>query len=238
MKIRPSVYFPISLFKGVFLPTFFWTLYTPWSKELDLQASHFFFKNGSFTSHQLLDWIYIYGLIPAWALTILAFIGLALSFKPSYRAWRKPALHLLLTFSVGAGLIVHALLKDHWGRPRPRQVTEFGGTLPFRAYYEPNIGNRLESLKSFASGHTSLGYYFFAVAILGKVYRSRLMSRLGFGLALTLGILLSFTRIAQGGHFLSDTLASALVMWLTAWAVGYCLFSPKKKRLDLCIDRQ
>jgi len=230
MDIKHSFSSSFSFFKGVLIPIILWVIFTPWSAELDLEASRTFYHNGAFASHPFWDWIYIYGLLPAWILAIIALIGFILSFIKKYRAWRTPCLYLLLTFSVGAGLIVHAVLKDHWGRPRPRQVTEFGGMQPFRTYYEPNIGELPEPSKSFASGHASLGYYFFALALLGNIYRSRLMYWLGCGLALTLGLLLSVTRIAQGGHFLSDTLASALIMWLTAWVLAYCFFAAKESR--------
>jgi lipid A 4'-phosphatase len=132
-------------------------------------------------------------------------------------------------------LIIHGVLKDHWGRPRPRQVIEFGGLQSFRSYYEPNIGHQPEPSKSFACGHASLGYYFFALALLGIIYRLRWLFWLGMGLAWGLGILLSLARIAQGGHFLSDTLASALIMWLVAWGLAYFLFAKQEcqhERID------
>lgn len=230
MDAKPSLSFPLSISKGVFLPLFLWFIFTPWSAELDLKISHIFYHDGSFASHPFWNWLYVYALWPAWILTFIAFTGFVLSFKKAHRAWRIPCLYLLLTFGVGAGLIIHAVLKDHWGRPRPRQVTEFGGMQPFRSYYEPNLGNQPEPSKSFACGHASLGYYFFALAFLGAIYHSRLLYRLGLGLAWGLGLLLSLARIAQGGHFLSDTLASALIMWLTAWVFAYWLFA--KEKLD------
>lgn len=230
MDAKQSFLFPFSISKGVFLPILLWIVFTPWSAELDLKTSHIFYHNGAFVSHPFWNWIYIYALWPAWILTFIALIGFILSFKKTYRAWRTPCLYLLLTFSIGAGLIIHAVLKDHWGRPRPRQVIEFGGVQPFRPYYEPNFGNQPEPSKSFACGHASLGYYFFALAFLGAIYRSRLLYWLGLSLAWGLGILLSIARIAQGGHFLSDTLASALIMWLTAWGLAYWLFAKEESK--------
>lgn len=222
-------FFPISfsIFKTIFLPVLLWIAFTPWSADLDLKTSQAFYQGGAFASHPFWDWMYVYGIWPAWILTGLAMIGFILSFNPFYRAWRKPCLYLLLTFAIGSGLIIHAVLKDHWGRPRPRQVIEFGGLQPYRPYYKPNIGNQPEPSKSFTSGHASLGYYFFALALLGGIYHSLFLYWLGLSLAWGLGILLSMTRIAQGGHFLSDTLASALIMWLTAWVLAYFLFRDK-----------
>src|SRR5262245_300383 len=40
---------------------------------------------------------------------------------------------VFLTFSLllGPGLLVNGILKEHWGRPRPIAVTQFGGTQPY-----------------------------------------------------------------------------------------------------------
>lgn len=70
-----------------------------------------------------------------------------------------------------------------------------------------------------------MGFYFFALALLGICYRRRDLYWLGLGLAWGLGGLLSLARIAQGGHFFSDTMASALIMWLTAWGLAYFLLA-------------
>lgn len=226
MNVKRS--FPFSVSKGIFLPILLWLIFTPWSTELDLKASHFFYHEGAFVSHSFWNWLYIYGIWPAWIMTLIALIGFALSFKKVYQAWRIPCLYILLTFGIGAGLIIHATLKDHWGRPRPKQVTEFGGLQPFRPYYEPNIRNQPEPSKSFACGHASMGYCFFALIFLGAIYRLYWLYWLGLILAWGLGLLLSIARIAQGGHFLSDTLASALIMWLTAWGLAYWLFAKKE----------
>ncbi len=224
MKIKSTQPFSFSIFKGIILPLLLWLIFTPWSAELDLKTSQFFYNHDSFPSHPFWDWMYIYGLWPAWLLVALALAGLIFSFRAAYDKWRTPSLYLLLTHTIGSGIIIHAILKDHWGRPRPRQITEFGGYQSFRPYYKPNISHQPEPSKSFASGHASLGYYFFSLALMGAVYRSKLLYRLGLFLALAIGILLSITRIAQGGHFLSDTIASALIMWLVAWGLAYLLF--------------
>lgn len=214
---------PLSFIQGIIIPILLWIAFTPWSAWLDIKISHTFYEHASFVSHPFWDWLFIYGLWPAWLIVGLALVGFTLSFFTSFLSWRKPCLFLLLTFALGVGLIIHAGLKDHWGRPRPRQVTEFGGQQAFRPYYQPNLENQPEPSKSFACGHASMGFYFFAVALLGNVYHSRHLYWLGMGLAWGLGSLLSLARIAQGGHFLSDTIASALIMWLTAWGLAYFL---------------
>ena len=123
---------------------------------------------------------------------------------------------LLLSLALGAGLIAHTLLKDRWGRPRPRQVAEFGGHQQFRPYYLPNFFHQPEPSKSFPCGHCTMGFYFFAVALVCQRQGWRWGAIFSYFLAFFLGILLGVTRMAQGGHFFSDILVSALLMWWVA----------------------
>lgn len=189
------------------------TPFTPW---LDLAISHYFY-DGSFQSGFWLDFIYNYAIIPAWVMVMMSVILLiGSSWIPKWKTWRGDAAVLVLTLAIGSGLIVHLALKDHWGRPRPKQVIEFGGHQPFRPYYEPNFFHQPEPSKSFPCGHCTMGFYFFALALLGRRYQSRKIYYLGMTLAWGLGLLLGITRIAQGGHFFSDVLISALIMWYIA----------------------
>jgi hypothetical protein len=41
---------------------------------------------------------------------------------------RMYGLFILLSVILGPGLLVNLVFKDHWGRPRPRQVVALGGT--------------------------------------------------------------------------------------------------------------
>ncbi len=154
--------------------------------------------------------------MPGQLLGIAAFIGLILSFlKPKFKYLRYPALVIGLTIAIGAGLITQVVLKDHWKRPRPKQVEQFGGSEPFRTFYEPNFTAK-GNFKSFPSGHCTMGFCFFAVAVMGRRLRNRKLFLVGLGLAVSLGVFLALARIAQGGHFFSDTLAAACLMWITA----------------------
>ena len=44
---------------------------------------------------------------------------------------------LVATLALGPGLLVNVGLKDHWGRPRPIDVTQFGGDQHFVAWWDP-----------------------------------------------------------------------------------------------------
>src|SRR5215467_8396595 len=52
----------------------------------------------------------------------------------------RAALMMVLTLALGPGLLANVMLKDHWGRPRPIDVTEFGGSFKFVPWWDPRGG--------------------------------------------------------------------------------------------------
>lgn len=216
---------------GWLLPIIAMILIAPFTPAMDLAISHYFYSpDTGFGTNPFYTFLFNYGPIPAQITAGLAAIVLIISFfSIKFKTWRRPAACLVLTMAIGAGLIVHAILKDHWGRPRPKQITEFGGTQMFRPFYHPNIFNQPEPSKSFSCGHCSMGFYFFALALVGRRLHNKTLFLSALTIAIVLGSLLSLTRIAQGGHFFSDTLATALVMWLTAYACDRWLYSPSAR---------
>ena len=211
--------------KFLILPILLWSLFTPWSSELDLKIAHYFYETGGFHSpHSFWDFIYQFGILPGWMLVFLACAGYVCSFRSSLYSWRKPCLLIILTLAIGSGVIIHSIFKENWGRPRPLQVIEFGGKQFFRSYYEPNFNHQLERSKSFTSGHSSMGFVFFSLALAGMHLKRKKVFWTGMVLAWGFGTILSLGRIARGGHFLSDTLASGLIMWLTASTIYYFFF--------------
>jgi membrane-associated PAP2 superfamily phosphatase len=191
-------------------------LITPLTPFLDLSISNYFYTPAAgFASTPFYNFLYHYGFLPADLTAVAALLLFILSFF-KWRRWRAPALAMALTLLVGSGIIVHVVLKDHWGRPRPKQIVEFGGQQSYRPYYMPDLFAQKESSKSFPCGHCSTGFYFFCLVFIGRQEKNPYLVWCGMLLALTLGILLSLARIAQGGHFFSDVLVSALIMWITA----------------------
>lgn len=199
------------------LPIALLILISPFTPALDLAMARYFYAHGQFVSTPFEDFIFSYAVYPAFGVGFLALGIWPLSyFIPSWRRWSAPCAVLVLSMALGAGFIAHTLLKDRWGRPRPRQVVEFGGVQPFRPYYEPNFFHQPEPSKSFPCGHCTMGFYFFALALVCQRQGLRWGAWLSYFLALFLGIVLGVTRMAQGGHFFSDVLVSAILMWLIA----------------------
>ncbi len=208
------------------LPIALLLLFTPFSPTLDLAVARYFFNRGHFVSTPFDDFIFSYAVYPAFAVGFAALGLLLLSiFSPSFKKWRAPCGVLVLSMALGAGLMVHTLLKDRWGRPRPRQIEEFGGRQAFRPFYSPNFFHQIEPSKSFPCGHCTMGFYFFALALVCKRQGWRWGALFSFAVALSLGVLLGVVRMMQGGHFLSDVLVSALIMWLIACILDRLLCS-------------
>jgi len=120
----------------------------------------------------------------------------------------RRVLYLLLVLGVGAGLIVNTTLKDNFGRARPRDVVEFGGTRQFTAAFV--VSRECNTNCSFSSGDAAGG--FFALALALAFSRRRAV----FAAALAFGAVISLARIATGAHFFSDTVVSFFVMLIVA----------------------
>ena len=134
------------------------------------------------------------------------------------RKFRRQALYVLLVILLGPGLVVNLIVKDHWGRPRPMHIHEFGGE---HQYIPPvMIGHTPD--KSFVCGHCSVGYSFFALYFLAKQYRVWY-----FCLTLVLAWTMGFTRMTSGGHFLSDILWSGYLVFLVAYLLYYGWYNRK-----------
>ncbi|MEX2305922.1 MAG: phosphatase PAP2 family protein [Waddliaceae bacterium] len=190
---------------------------------------------GHFVVHPLYEWVYQYG--PQFALAV-ALISTILFFTSFFfiQRVRAASLFLLLTFFVGSVLITNIVLKDNWGRPRPRQVKVYGGDLSYRPFWKPNLLNQGQSepAKSFPCGHATAGFYFLSLVFLGRRLKSRFIALSGWTLGLGLGILFGITRMAQGGHFFSDVLMSGIVMWYIGFFCDWAIFQSKQCGWKIC----
>jgi membrane-associated PAP2 superfamily phosphatase len=138
-----------------------------------------------------------------------------------FRAWRFSGIFLALVLVVGPGLIVNYVLKPYFGRPRPSELVEFGGSLPYAPLGRVHDAQRGYS---FPSGHAAMGFYLLTPAFLR--YRRRGPRVAWIAAGLLSGGIVGWTRIAIGAHFFGDVLWSAAVVYFTA-----TVFSPML-RLD------
>lgn len=171
----------------------------------DLAVSAPFCIDGKWPIGQTFPWQALYRLdrIPAVA---LALFGLAACVASFYRQdllqWRRAGIFLVLLLALGPGLMVNAVFKDHWGRPRPREIVQFGGQKQFlHPWQMGEDGNG----RSFPSGHASAAFYMTAPFFIYR-RRNKRLARIWLLGGLCFGLLMGMARITQGGHFLSDNL--------------------------------
>lgn len=155
-----------------------------------------------------------------WVTGSLAVTGVALLVAGVIRRksshLRLYGLFLLLCVAIGPGLIVNGILKDHWGRPRPRQIVELGGRLE----YAPPLLPAATHGKSFPCGHCSVGYLYASGWWVWRRHRPR-WAEASLATGAVLGTLLGIGRMAAGGHFLSDVVWSGLIALGVAHALYY-----------------
>ena len=143
--------------------------------------------------------------------TLLALLGGLV--HPKARALVPPrvCLFLLGSLAIGPGLITNAILKPHWGRPRPEEITEFGGTLDFVPWWSPF--GRCDSNCSFVSGEGSSAIWLLALAVVLPQRLRPVAITAVIAYWLTIGL----TRIAMGGHFPTDILFAGVFTALMIW---------------------
>jgi lipid A 4'-phosphatase len=196
--------------------------------RIDIYVSRMFFDNGFYLQQQWWTTLAHESMGSFLCISMIAVVGLYVWNKLAKRNLcgvdGKRVVYLILVLIVGAGLIVNVVLKDNFGRARPRDIAEFGGS---QLYTPPFVAsNACHRNCSFSSGEAAGG--FFAVAVAWALGRRRALVVAGVGL----GAFVSFCRVATGAHFFSDTVVSFFVMLLVA-DVLYCyLLSAEGEMLE------
>jgi lipid A 4'-phosphatase len=197
-------------------------LLLPWER-IDPAVSQFFYRpefpHGPWQPAAPFPWGALAHLTTLFAIA-LALTGVALlvaALRSRGRRSARPALLILLGLTLGPGLLVNVLLKDHWHRPRPRQTLGLGGDFPYVAPFRIGpVG------KSFPCGHSAVGFACVALAAVVDERRRRARPAVVGG-ALALGALLGLGRVATGAHFASDVLWSGILTCGTVFLVDQAL---------------
>src|SRR5579864_8490737 len=139
---------------------------------------------------------------------------------------------LISTLALGPGLLVNVGLKDHWGRPRPIDVAQFGGDQHFVAWWDPR--GDCPSNCSFVSGDVSGAFWTLAPATLAPPQ----WRAVAYGAALALGTGMAALRIVAGAHFLTDTVFAGVFTFLIIWIVHGLIYRwPRTRLSDEAIER-
>lgn len=149
---------------------------------------------------------------------LLAAVGLG-AVAAWLRGARRQAAYVALVLALGSGLLVNALLKEHWGRPRPRDTLGLGGDQAYRQPWQPGGAGR-----SFPSGHVTVPALAIALWLLWRRARPRLARwTLAGGLALCAWI--GAARVLSGAHWLSDLVWGVALMAAVAAALHRLLIA-------------
>ena len=199
--------------------------------NLDLAISGFFYeKAAGFTAGGSLEAVRQAGRIVEWGFAIGVVTPLLLKILVPQSSLLLPpraSLFVLASFAVGPGLIVNGVLKELWGRARPRTILEFGGDATFSPVWW--ISDQCDRNCSFVSGEAASAFWLVAIVFLvRKEWRPAVAA-----ITLAFAAAVSFTRIAAGAHFLSDV----LIAWLITLCVIIVVHQLVMKQLSPAFDR-
>ncbi len=190
------------VFPGIDLGVAGWFFDPPRNFALGASRIGRFFDN---EVHYAMEWFlvvlvgaFLYGLFrrrPVWGLTSKRFLFVSLS------------------IALSAGLMTNVVFKDSWGRARPSQIVEFGGTKQFSPPFMRS--NQCDKNCSFVSGDASLAASFLAFAVIADRHRRRWWLGLG-SFAAVVGLM----RMARGSHFLSDVVFAVVFTLMIILILG------------------
>ncbi len=230
--------------------SFFLLLTIPfWLWDIDIFLQRMFFVDGEWSNHSFWLFLYDYGPAPAMIISVLAMLlWFIATFTGYQRCNRRIFAFIALLMIFGPGLVVNALFKEYWGRPRPRQTIEFGGQREHvpplvmgefvamegngkmlessRGAVEWDILRNMYSLKgkynSFPNGHASAGFFMMFPYFIYR-HRNRIVAFAWLLGGSCFGFLMGVGRMAQGGHFASDTLWAWAIVYLTGTVLYHTL---------------
>ena len=189
--------------------------------DADIRATALFYQPGAgFPIGKLQPWKFLYrfGEYPSFAMgTVALLLVVAGFFKPTLARYRRQALFIALLLIIAPGILANSVFKDHWGRPRPRQVDIFGGTMAFHQPWQPGPAPRNAS---FPAGHPTVAFYMSAPYFILREKKRRRQALLWLWGGILYGCVMGMARIIQGGHFLTDVIWSAGFVYLTAMVLA------------------
>ena len=201
--------------------------------DLDLKLAALFFdpERGGFW--RAYDPIYLRARDAAvWLTTLVAMppvVALVVKFVRPRRPLLIPGravVLMLVTLALAPGVVANLVLKEHWGRPRPIDVAEFGGDEHFRPWWDPR-GDCPKNC-SFIAGEPSGAFWTMAgAAVVPPQWR-----------ALAFGVAVGVLRMAAGAHFFSDVVFAGVFSFLVIWIVHGRLYRwPRTRISDEAVER-
>ncbi|CCQ75053.1 phosphatase PAP2 family protein [Magnetospira sp. QH-2] len=131
---------------------------------------------------------------------------------------KRGYLFILLSIVLSAGLLANVLLKDHSGRARPKDLSEFGGKAIYTAPL--TLADQCRKNCSTVAGDAAFAFNALALALLARRRRP-----LWIAVATGVGLAAATARVMQGKHFFTDATFASLftvlvVLVLYAWMIN------------------
>jgi membrane-associated PAP2 superfamily phosphatase len=148
---------------------------------------------------------------------------------PALKSRRPVLLFLSLALTLAPAAV--SALKAASPRSCPYDLVEYGGNAPHLGLLEAAPPGKYPG-RCFPSGHASAGFCLLAFYFAGRALGNRRLMFAGLWGGLAAGMLFGLARVAQGAHFLSHNLWSALVCWLVILVLYVAIIGPPKKTLS------
>jgi lipid A 4'-phosphatase len=200
--------------------------------ELDLRLAGLFFdpaRGGFWRSY---DPIYLRARdASTWLITLIALpaaLALLMKFVRPRRALLIPGraiILMLFTLVLGPGVLANLVLKEHWGRPRPIDVGQFGGDEHFRPWWDPR-GDCPKNCSFIAGEPTGAFWTIAPAAVVPPHWRA-----LAYAAALAFGSAVGLLRMAAGAHFFSDVVFAGIIAFLVVWITHGWLYRWRPTRI-------
>jgi len=185
--------------------------------DREIQNIFFDFKNHIWIVDKNLQpyrFIFYDGIKKLLIVMALSFLIAILFFRknPTIQAYKKGITVVILS-AIFVPLIVGALKKTT-NMPCPKNEIHYGGVYPATKVWEhyPESFHQPSSIKCFPAGHASGGFALMSLFFLFKSRRNKTLAIIG---ALTIGWSMGLYKMLIGDHFLSHTIITMLIAWLT-----------------------
>ncbi len=192
--------------------------------NIDLMVSSWFY-DGSWLGRERVLWMIRNIYIESSRIIPLVFLVLLIvaCLKESYVPRRVYGFFVALSLIAPIG-IVNEILKEYWGRARPKDVTQFDGDKVFTPVQIFPV-DQCDHNCSFVSGEGAGCFTLLLMAL--TMFGGSLLRNAVICVAI---LPMGFLRIVAGGHFLSDVIGSFLVVAFCFYAL---LIIMKMKPSDL-----
>lgn len=194
--------------------------------DIDIRISSMFFDAGFPVQDLWWNRLLHAGLPYLLSLTLIGLLAVyAFNRRTKRNVWGidgKTTGYLFLVVALGAGLVVNVVLKDQFGRARPRDIQEFGGSMRFTPAFV--ISDQCERNCSFSNGDGAAAFSALALARVFSRRRSVALAAAAFGTTVSL------VRVAAGAHFFSDSVVSFVVMTAVSDTLYLSMMVPAARR--------